>query len=161
AGVGKTSLLRRFRAQRAEQEVRWGACERLFTPRALGPFLDIAQVGEGQTGHAFAAALLARLRGSGPVAVVLEDLHWADEGSLDGLRFLGNRIEQAPALLLASFRDDELSPSNPLQVVLGELASSAERLHLEPLSLEAVRRLAAASGADAEELFRTTGGNPF
>ena len=44
AGVGKTALLQRFCDERADDaRVLWGACDALFTPRPLGPFLDIAE----------------------------------------------------------------------------------------------------------------------
>ena len=76
---------------------------------------------------------------------------------------LARRIGEVPILALVSFRDDELSPVSPLQMVLGELAGAAtvERHRVPPLSLDAVRVLAAPRGVDAGQLFETTGGNPF
>ena len=95
--------------------------------------------------------------------LVIEDVHWADEGTLDVVKLLARRIEALPALALVAFRDDQLSATGPLQIVLGELAGTraAERRHIPPLSLGAVRTLAEPSGVDAEELFEKTGGNPF
>ena len=92
--------------------------------------------------------------------LVLEDMHWADEGTLDVLRLLGRRMEGVPALAVATFRDDE---PGPLRVVLGELATAigVVRLELPPLSAEAVRTLAEPHGVDADALHRSTGGNPF
>src|SRR5205807_9773999 len=43
AGVGKTALLRRFCREQRETRILWGACDPLFTPRPLGPLLDIAR----------------------------------------------------------------------------------------------------------------------
>jgi DNA-binding CsgD family transcriptional regulator/tetratricopeptide (TPR) repeat protein len=173
AGVGKSALLREFCARDLlPARVLWGACERLFTPRALGPFLDIAQdAGVELTGfaphsripHEFIGALVTELQREFPTVLVVEDVHWADEGTLDVVKLLGRRIGALPVLALVSFRDDELTPAGPLQIVLGELAGSraAERRHIAPLSLDAVRSMAEPSGADAETLFERTGGNPF
>ncbi|MGH3104391.1 MAG: ATP-binding protein, partial [Gaiellaceae bacterium] len=172
AGAGKTALLRRFLSEQAEARVLWGACDALFTPRALGPLLAIAErtggavqelVERGARPHDVAAALLDELRRESPTVVVLEDVHWADEATLDVLRLVGRRIEGAPALVVASFRDDELDRGHPLRIVLGELASSpaTRRVALPPLSVDAVRTLAEPHGVDADELYRTTAGNPF
>jgi DNA-binding CsgD family transcriptional regulator len=155
AGVGKTALVREFAEGR---NVLWGACDPLHTPRPLGPLIDIG-LGESSP-HALAAALLDRLRAEPGTVLVLEDVHWADEGTLDVLRLLGRRMEGVPAHALVTFRDDE---PGPLRVVLGELATvmGVVRLELPPLSPEAVRTLAEPHGVDAEALHRSTGGNPF
>ena len=65
--------------------------------------------------------------------------------------------------MIASYRDDALDRSHPLRVVLGELATAtpSARLSSQPLSPEAVARLAERRGVDADELYRSTGGNPF
>ncbi len=174
AGAGKTALLSAFCTERALPSARvfWGACERLFTPRALGPFLDIAEAAGielgGHTSHTrvpndLVGALVAELGGNDLSVLVVEDVHWADEGTLDMLKLLARRIGGFPMLALVSFRDDELGPVSPLQMVLGELAGAAtvERYRVPPLSMDAVRILAAPWGVDARRLFETTGGNPF
>src|ERR1700689_3865368 len=46
-GVGKTALVRRWCDEQDSARVLWGACDALFTPRPLGPFLDIAQQTKG------------------------------------------------------------------------------------------------------------------
>jgi predicted ATPase len=93
---------------------------------------------------------------------VLEDLHWADEATLDVLRLLARRIDALPALVLATYRDDEVDPRHPLRIVLGELPSgSATRLALAPLSAQGVAELAGSVGVDHAELHRLTAGNPF
>ena len=56
-------------------------------------------------------------------SLLLEDVHWADEATLDVLRIVGRRIESVPAVLVVSYRDDELDRSHPLRSVLGELPS--------------------------------------
>jgi DNA-binding NarL/FixJ family response regulator len=173
AGVGKTAVLRRFTRQLAGQaRILWGACDPLFTPRPLGPFLDIAGqpggelaglLGQGAKPHQILPVLLRELSGGKPTVAVVEDVHWADEASLDLLGLASRRIEHIGVLVIASFRDDELDPAHPLRTVLGRLATvpGVSRLDLEPLSLSAVTAMAAPYGADATELFEKTGGNPF
>ena len=148
------------------------ACDALFTPRPLGPLLDVAEVtgGEfeklvdgGARPHEVAAALMGELRTRAPTILVIEDLHWADDATLDVVKLLVRRIEGAPALILASYRDDELDRAHPLRLVLGGFATgqAVERLKLEPLSPAAVAKLAEPHGVDADELYRKTEGNPF
>jgi DNA-binding CsgD family transcriptional regulator/tetratricopeptide (TPR) repeat protein len=171
AGIGKTALVRAFSSPRDARHVMAGACDALFTPRPLGPLLDIAEDAGGElaaavsgqvTAAAVVAALQAEILRRRPAVVVLEDLHWADEATLDAVRLLARRIETLPALVLVTYRDDELDRVHPVRTVLSELpVASVERLALRPLSAEAVARLAAASGASAGELHRRTGGNPF
>jgi class 3 adenylate cyclase/tetratricopeptide (TPR) repeat protein len=173
AGVGKTSLLRRFCADRRDVgRVLWGACDPLFTPRSLGPLVDVADatggellhvVDEGAKPQAVAAALIRELAVRGPTVLVLEDLHWADEATLDVIALLGRKIETVPSLAVLTYRDDELDRRHPLRIVLGAFARARalRRVDLTPLSRDALARLAEPHGIDADELYRTTGGNPF
>ena len=173
AGVGKTALLRRFcLLHRDSAQALWGACDPLFTPRPLGPFLDIAErtggplkevLKQAAKPHEVVAVLLPMLRSRGSAIIVLEDVHWADEATLDVLRLLVRKVESVAALFVASYRDDELDRSHPLRIVLGELATlpAVSRLRLPPLSPAAVEVLARPYGLDPDELYRKTGGNPF
>ena len=173
AGVGKTVLLRHFCGQEGRSaRVLWGSCDALFTPRPLGPLLDIAQITGGELAelvasgakpHEVVLGLTRELNQVAPTIVVLDDVHWADEATLDVLRLLGRRLETVPALVVASYRDDELDRAHPLRIVLGELATAEAvgRLKLGPLSPEAVAMLAEPHGVDALELHRKTAGNPF
>ena len=169
AGAGKTALARAF-AARSAVPVRSGACENLTTPIPLGPFADLAAssggafadlVGARADARAVARALLAEM--AEPVVVVLEDVHWADEATLDALRVLGRRVGESSGLVLATYRDDEVEAAHPLRVVLGELASApaVSRLTVPRLSLEAVQELAQPLGADAEAIHALTLGNAF
>ncbi len=169
AGVGKSSLVRAFEV-RAAVRVLTGACESLTTPSPLGPFADIAdEVGDPLAGlvrsggHAreIARGLLDELDGS--TIAVLEDVHWADEATLDALRVLGRRIDGVAGLVVATYRDDEVAGDHPLRTVLGELATSPGviRMTVPRLSVDAVRALAEPHGADGEAIHRLTHGNPF
>ena len=111
AGIGKTSLVEAFlQRQAAATRVLWGTCEALFTPRPLGPLYDIASqtqsplrtLLEGETNRAtLFAAVLDDLSQSGsrPTIVVIEDMHWADEATLDLIKFLSRRIHRTSAML--------------------------------------------------------------
>jgi DNA-binding CsgD family transcriptional regulator len=169
AGVGKTTLVRAFETQVGRRVLR-GACENLATPTPLGPFVDIASesdarlatvLAEAADPRTVAHAVLAEL--SSRLLVVLEDVHWADEATLDALRVLGRRIDTTPGLVIATYRDDEVDRGHPLRTVLGELASApgVSRLRVLPLSLEAVRELAEPHSADGAAIHELTGGNPF
>ncbi|HEY7206106.1 MAG TPA: AAA family ATPase [Methylomirabilota bacterium] len=173
AGIGKTSLVDHFARDGAgTARTLWGACDSLHTPRPLGPLYDIAaQAGPALRERlearvpprAIFSAMLEELARRPPVICVLEDLHWADAGTLDLVKFLGRRLHQTPALLVLTYRDDELGPRHPLRVVLGDLATSPalRRVPLSPLSPAAVETLAAGRALDAAALHRQTGGNPF
>lgn len=172
AGIGKTALVRRFGGQ-ADGSVRvmWATCDPLFTPRPLGPLFDIAlvvdgelreQVEAGGQPHEVARALMDELDRRSPSVVVVEDLHWADEATLDVLRLCARRIDSVSALLVLTYRDDGLHPSHPLRSLLGELPSTMSARHELPrLSETAVAALARASTLDLGELYERTGGNPF
>jgi tetratricopeptide (TPR) repeat protein len=145
-----------------------GTCDPLFTPRPLGPLLDVAEAVGGEIAqlmsgdpqpHVVASALLHELRDNGATILVFEDVHWADEATLDVIRLIGRRIESARVLMIASYRDDELETAKPLRLLLGHLAD-ADRVILSPLSPDAVARLSE-QRVDADELFRVTAGNPF
>lgn len=172
AGVGKTSLVRTFyQGLNGGTRVLEGACDALSTPRPLGPLNDIAAAAGGvladlvQLG-APPSDVFAALRdelASGPTVVVLEDMHWADEATLDVLRLLARRVGSLPVLVLATYRDDELDRSNPMRILAGDLAtvSRIDRIALHPLSPTAVAELASGYDVDLATLIARTGGNPF
>lgn len=174
AGIGKTTLINHFvqEQQVGNCRVLWGACESLFTPRTLGPLVDFATqldpsvlraIGAADNATAIFAAFLADLMASSKLTVILfEDVHWADHATLDLIKFLGRRISQVPALLVMTYRDNELPVGHPLLAVLGELpCSQVDRLPLAPLSRQAVHQLELGSGRVLAGLFEKTNGNPF
>jgi hypothetical protein len=70
-----------------------------------------------------ASGLARELAMRAPTVIVVEDVHWADEATLDVVRLLGRRIDNVPALVVLSYRDDALERTHPLRLVLGELAT--------------------------------------
>ena len=174
AGIGKSSLVRAVRGLLpANGRLLVGHCDDLGTPRTLGPFRDlVGSVGAGLTRalaeggerDAVLTALRAELDWAGhPTILVVEDVHWADEATLDVLRYLARRIADLPAVLVLTYRDDELTREHPLQQLLGQASATGRvrRLPLRRLSPDAVRWLSAASRVDADEVFAMTSGNPF
>jgi DNA-binding CsgD family transcriptional regulator len=173
AGIGKSVLVRRFCDARGERaRVLWGACDALATPRPLCPLIDIAEttqgdllasLREGEKPHAVFVALVEELRAVRPTIAVIEDVHWADEATLDVIRLLARRAETLGALVVVTYRENELAPTDPVRLAVGELgtAPGVTQLRLPPLSRGAVEELAEPHGVDAEELYVKTAGNPF
>jgi DNA-binding CsgD family transcriptional regulator/tetratricopeptide (TPR) repeat protein len=170
-GIGKTSLVRAFaEAVRDEARVLVGECDDLATPRTLGPFRDMARGASGPLAQAvrpgaerdeiFGAALRELERG--PTVMVVEDVHWADDATLDVLRYLVRRIAELPGVLVLTYRDDDVGGDHPLRQVLGLLAGQdVRRIALGRLSRRAVEELSLDHGVDADAVFRATAGNPF
>ncbi len=172
AGIGKSALIETFAQDLpGAPRVLWGICDALFTPRPFAPLHDIAALLDGGLAAlldndgdrtAIFTAVLSALHAR-PVVVVFEDVHWADEATLDLLKYLGRRIQRTRALLILTYRDDELGPKHPLRTVLGDMATSSalRRIALKPLSIEAVRDLVGSRAVSVEALHRQTNGNPF
>jgi ATP/maltotriose-dependent transcriptional regulator MalT len=173
AGIGKTSIANAFAHAAAEEgaTVRIGACDDLHAPRAFAPFRDIA-TGQSRLGQALRGdadrtevldAILAELDDPlRPVVFILEDLHWADDATLDAVLVAGRRIEHLGAVLLATYRDDAITATHPLRRVLGGLSTAAlERVDMAPLSRAAVATLAGRPVDTVDDLYAATGGNPF
>ena len=173
AGVGKSALVEEVQRSLPGAAWYWGACDGLFIPRpsapcstsparsavscwnCAGPTLPVKQL---------FSALLRQVSAPGALHVlVVEDVHWADEATIDLLRFLGRRIRDAAVLILVTYRDEGVTVMDPLRIALGDLATqrSVRRISLPPLSADAVALLADGSGLDPAALYRLTGGNPF
>src|SRR6516165_180574 len=171
AGVGKTTLAAALADAAAGPEVRRGSCDHVTTAEALGPILDafpelVTMVDD--------EADVSRLRlfrkvrdalSGSPMLLLLEDVHWADEATLDILRFLGRRLAGARLMIVATFRSEEVGRDHPLTVVMGDLAGlpGVVRMQLPALSVTGVRQLLGEAGSalDATTMFQRTGGNPF
>jgi DNA-binding SARP family transcriptional activator len=90
---------------------------------------------------------LARAR---PVAVILEDLHWAGTATIDLLEFLATRLGRTQLLVVATFRSEELPPAHAIRALRRQFSArgTASELALEPLDTTAART--AARGLDLE-----------
>lgn len=171
AGIGKSTLVMEFaEGARSRADVFLGVCDDLLTPQPFGPFWDVArahqplaaalQEGDGRAVMESLLDLLSRpLR---PTVLILEDTQWADEATIDTIKFLGRRIGRTRGVLVLTYRDGELDDDHPLRQVIGELPpNSLVRIGLQPLSLAAIDALVAGAELDAEAVFALTGGNPL
>ena len=184
AGVGKTSVVRAAQriAARIGARILSAACDDLLTSRTLGPIRDLAGASAGPLRAALSRSdreeLLDGLRHEltvrpHPTLLAIEDAHWADDATIDILTWLARRIAELPAVLLLTYRPEELGTAHPLRRVLGRLGGvRVRRLPLDPLSEDGVAALVVAAGPavrtaqttaqiDPGELFRQTGGNAF
>jgi DNA-binding CsgD family transcriptional regulator/tetratricopeptide (TPR) repeat protein len=163
AGIGKTALVSAVCGELGSRRVLWGACDPLITPRPMGPLRDVAHDLGGEIADAIdgpreqlLAATLEELR-RGATVLVVEDLHWADDATLDLVALLGRRI--ARGCLILTCRSDARPE---VRRVLGSLPREAvRRIEPEALSEDAVAALARRAGRDPAELYRASGGNPF
>lgn len=173
AGAGKTTLVRAFAHERATHaRVLIGACDPVQPPRPFAPVQAVAAELGGSVRKALEAGNRGRVldatlesldrRGGAPTVLVLEDLHWADEPTLDLVRILGRRSSGMRLLVVATFRDDESGPAAALRAALADAPRAAIiELSVPPLSVAAVTRLAAGTSLDARRLHAVTGGNAF
>ena len=173
AGIGKTALVKAFcKKQSDECSIYQGACDALFTPRPLAPLYDILwQVNKerwptspsSEERSALFADFFQELSAKkGKLLIVFEDIHWADEGTLDFIRFFARRIYQLPCLFILTYRDNEIHSMHPLRNVLGQLPpDSFTKLVVTPLSKQAVVEMAMQKGYSGEDVYSISGGNPF
>ncbi|MGH9226554.1 MAG: ATP-binding protein [Acidimicrobiales bacterium] len=164
-GIGKTALMARFAQDHADHgRILWGNCDDLAIPRPLGPFRDLgASIALDQdhgSPHRFHTILLEELAAPPqPTVLVLEDVHWADQATIDAITVIGRRIATLPAVLVLTYRSGELDPGHPLPRALETIRANVSLyLQLVPLSRSAVAHLA---GQDADRAYAVTGGNPF
>ncbi len=196
AGIGKTALLRRFadEARARGARVALGECIEIEAKRPLGPFVDIvddlaraglmragtarpdvqsAHVDEDQRYRVYLAfaALFTQVARTAALAIVVEDLHWADEATLELFGYLARKLRDGRVLLVGTYRSDELHRQHPLRPLLAELARgrladeiAVERLLLGDLSrfLRETMRLDRDPPADFRDAMQERcEGNPF
>jgi DNA-binding CsgD family transcriptional regulator/tetratricopeptide (TPR) repeat protein len=170
AGAGKTALIRRIIDDPSGRPVLLGACDSLHAARPFGPALDwgaaaapdlVELIRSGTAPAMVLDAALAILQRDKPFAVI-EDAHWADDATVDLLLFLGRRIGPTGAVLVVTYRPDEVLPGSPLALALGDLASTGPlRLAVPALTRDGVAALAAGHELDVDDLVERTGGNAF
>lgn len=170
AGIGKSTLVNQFLSDsRGRANTLLGACDDLFTPQPFGSIWDIARlnsslvqplsVGDRRAVMEILLDLLSRTR---PTVLVLEDTQWADEATLDVIKFLGRRIGRANGLVVLTYRDGEVDETHPLRKVIGELPpQNLLRMSLNRLSAAAVSSMIESLSFDIDAVLALTGGNPL
>ena len=173
AGIGKSSLVDAFVDSLDGTRIAWCASDGMITPSALGPLRDVADqwggavqvaCADGVPREARFSALLTMLREHDDLSVlVIEDLHFADEATLDLIGHLARRLRGIKALVVATYRDDGLTENRALRETLGEAATlrSTRRISLPSLTPGAIARLSAGTAHRPDEVHALTGGNPF
>ena len=150
---------------------RWSYLSRLL-PEQLGTVVDAPSRGPEEQELLFRAVtgFLQAIADVTPVAILLDDLHWADSASLQLLHHLARQTRSSPILLLGTYRDVEVDPQDPLEATLRDL--SREQL-LEQVTLRRLEErdtaafISTSMGAiEAESefaafVYRHTDGNPF
>src|SRR4051794_30560944 len=172
-GIGKTSLVRAY-LSRLPRDTRTfvGGCDALTTPRALGPLRDAVRWRGGPLATAMENgakrddvfdAIIEELSHPRDVTVlVVEDVHWADDATLDVLHFVIRRIQDLRAIVVLTYRDNEVDEQHPLQQLLAAAAGRALcHVQVPRLSESAVATLSGDSGHDIAALYAVTGGNAF
>jgi predicted ATPase/signal transduction histidine kinase/tRNA A-37 threonylcarbamoyl transferase component Bud32 len=143
----------------------------------MGPQPAVPELPPAETQHRFNQVFLQFLgvfaTAEHPLVMFLDDLQWADLASLRLLQTLLTDEDAPPMLWIGAYRDNEVSPSHPLMMLLRELHKAktlVTDIQLEPLSLEQLRQLVgdALPGAGpellvplSEQVYQKTGGNPF
>ncbi len=114
---------------------------------SLPPFVDdvgsLAAVATQEALFAAIATFFKAVALQRPLVLVLDDLHWADQGSLDFLRFLAREIGSERVLLVGTYRSDEIHRHHPMYALLPLVVreATAERLEVRRLNAEGHRAL--------------------
>ncbi|MFV0526574.1 MAG: ATP-binding protein [Acidimicrobiales bacterium] len=173
AGVGKTSLIDAFLASLDDEAplILRGWCDDLIAPRPFGPFRDMVvstgllpdELAVDPDRESLLVALLGLLdRPTRPTVVVVDDAQWADDASIDVIRYLTRRLPTLHAMLIVASRDDEAGGHHTTLGLLGGSSSGTPvRVDLRPLSPAAVEVMARGSALDAGYLHEVSGGNPL
>ncbi|MEO5980041.1 MAG: AAA family ATPase [Chryseolinea sp.] len=174
SGIGKSSVVNQFTDCVSGAAATYvGYCDSLFTPRPLGPLFDVAgQIGKGflnllktekDRGQIFSAFHHELSVSVLPVVLVIEDIHWADEATIDFIKLLGRRIERLRCLLVLTYRDNEIHALHPVKSVFSDIPPvNFSKIALAPLSRAAVDQLAGMKGLlTGDKIYDLTGGNPF
>ncbi|WP_328325005.1 AAA family ATPase [Kribbella sp. NBC_00382] len=170
AGVGKSRLVAEVQGSHTG---RWlvGQCRPVEEQIPLAPVLEA--IGEpvlrSGTRHAVFSSVLEQLSGAGPTVLVVEDLHWADPGTLQLLRFLAGRLPRE-FVLIGTYRPEDTQHAGEITALAGCVPTGARatEVRVQPLEPPAVQELAAGllgvkslPTALADELVKRTGGLPF
>ncbi len=181
AGIGKTTLLNALatESRRRGWPVLWGRCHEDDLAPALWPWIEIVRQAGGSFDEIGARASLVEmsrliadhlhLAGATPTVVVIDDVHWADEATIDLLTLAADSLASAPVLFAIAFRPPDFGSGSPLARGLGSLSRVARghRVALAGMSSDDVARLIDGiagrrpSSGEVETVHRRTGGNPL
>jgi DNA-binding CsgD family transcriptional regulator/tetratricopeptide (TPR) repeat protein len=179
AGIGKSSLVTAFTEQvRDRARLALAYCDGYSTPSPLAPVRELLPAlpadvwPEDASRPEVFANVMAALRNPDhehPYLVVVEDVHWADQATLDLLLHCARRVNACRALVLATYRSEDVDGSEGLRQTLGTTASASgtRRLDVPALTFAGVSALVTASGTattggvDARSLHELTLGNAF
>ncbi len=170
AGVGKSRLVAEARSS---HPARWlvAQCHAMEDQVPLSPIIEALgkAVLRSGTRHAVFTSVLDHLTGTGSTVLLIEDLHWADPGTLQLLRFLAGRLPRE-LVLIATYRQEDTRHAGEITALAGGVPSGARatEVRLHPLDRSGVHDLAAELvGAKSlppeliDELVVRTGGLPF
>jgi predicted ATPase len=169
AGIGKSSLLREFISRLgANAFLLFGMCDDMASPRPLEPLWEMADLEprllpalrKSDPRAVFEVLMELLARRSRPTVVVIDDIHWADQATLDLLLRVGRRVDRTHGLVVVAFRDEDTPLEHPLRRVIADVPpESMVRVAPQPLNRESIADL---TGEDrADELLLLTGGNPL
>ncbi len=171
AGIGKSTLINRVLADSQDTaHTLLGACDDLLTPQPFGPIWDIAReeaslaqpLANGDRRAVMEAVLDLLTRSLRPTVLVLEDTQWADEATLDLIKFIGRRITRTNGVLILTYRDVEVDAEHPLRQVIGDLPpGNLIRMPLSQLSAQAIASMVEGDSFDIGDILALTGGNPL
>ena len=158
AGIGKTTLVEDLSIDAEDQGalVLWGHAYDLSVTPPYGPWMEIfrqyranansslpslpafignaeelAKVGSQDALFVAVAEFLEALAAQRSLMLIIDDLHWVDQASLDFFRFLARRVASYNILLVATYRSDELHRRHPLYTLLPMLVREADAERLE------------------------------
>lgn len=106
-----------------EQILAWAGAGRQGLGALLPDLVQAPRQGDSIRLQLFEAVAMLWERASelGPLIVIMEDIHWADESTRHLLRFLARALTDSPVMVIATFRTDELTRRHPLRPFLAEL----------------------------------------
>jgi len=145
----------------------WPYLDRLLSGGAAGP--ELAQAEEERV-RRDVGAFVASLSRAAPVAILLDDLHWADASTLELLHHLTRQLRTEQVFIVAGYRDVEVRHDHPLERVIRALRRDevAELIPVRRLEPEGTAALVAATfGSETVSkefsalIHGQTEGNPF
>jgi hypothetical protein len=183
AGIGKTRLceeladrasskrvvVARARCWEAEDTPAFWPWEHLTRQLAANPGFDVP-TGSPELGRLqFFDDVTARIRRAGaerPLLLMVDDLHWADVGSVRLLEYVAASVRDVPVMALATCRDGEAEPGTDLGDAIASLARAGQQIPLTGLAADdlpdLIRWVGSDPGAlDATAVHHHTGGNPL